>query len=402
MALLAPADALSRILAAAFPLRDIEQVPLAEADGRTLAHNLPALRTQPPFPASAMDGYAVRAVDLAPGQALAVVDRSTAGHPATRTVRQGEAIRIFTGAAVPEGADTILIQENTRAASDISVTPAQTERPGRHIRKAGVDFAQGDVLLREGLRLAPRHLGLAASMGHAMLPVRRRPRVAIISTGDELVLPGSLPGPAQIVSSNASALAGLVREAGGEAIDLGIAPDDPQATEDAIRRAAAQADIVVTSGGASVGDHDLVQAALTRSGFRIDFWKVAIRPGKPLMFGSATDRLAVGLPGNPVSGFVCALLFLQPLIRRMLGQSGDISPSREPARLGRDLPPNDLREEYMRAALTRGPGGGWIATPLPDQDSSLQRVLAEADGLVIRPADAPAAKAGDACLIIRF
>ncbi len=311
MALTPPREALRRMLEAVPAPTRVETVPLAEADGRTLAEDLKALRTQPPFAASAMDGYAVRAADLASGAPLRVVGLSAAGRPFAGRIGPGEAARILTGAALPEGADTILMQENATRDGD-AVTPLQPEPAGRFVRAAGLDFREGDLLLAAGLELAPRHLQLAASMGHARLPVRARPRVAILSTGDELVPPGVAPGPGQIVSSNAVALAAFCRRFGADAVDLGIIPDDPAATRRAVSQAADAADLIVTIGGASVGDHDHVQGALREAGFGIAFWKVAIRPGKPLMFGVRPGRLAVALPGNPVSSMVCALVFVGP------------------------------------------------------------------------------------------
>jgi molybdopterin molybdotransferase len=401
MALVPPRDALERMLAAVNAPTAIETAPLAEASGRTLARDLAALRTQPPFPASAMDGYAVRAADLAPGRPLRVIGEAAAGHPHGGAVGAGEAVRIFTGAPVPAGADTILIQENAERRG-AEILPLQTETPGRFVRPAGLDFRTGDMLLKAGQVIGPRHLQLAASMGHATLPVRVRPRVAVLSTGDELVPPGAEPGPGQIVSSNAMALTALCRRAGADAVDLGIVPDDADATAAAVARAAEGADLILTSGGASVGDHDFVQGALAAAGFTIGFWKVAVRPGKPLMLGQRGALLAIGLPGNPVSSMVCGLIFVLPVIRKLLGQPDPDMIAREPAILGRDLPANDLREEYMRARLSRDEGGRLVATPFASQDSSIQRLLAEAEALLIRAAHAPAAQAGDACEIIRL
>jgi molybdopterin molybdotransferase len=402
MSMTSPAEARRRILGAATPILDIEHLGLDACLGRTLASAVAALRTQPPFAASAMDGYAVRADDLAIGRALRVTGQSAAGHPFQSGVGPGEAVRIFTGAVVPDGADTILIQESATQRPDGTVMPTQTETKGRFVRRAGLDFCTGDILLDAGLVLDGRHLGLAASMGHVTLPVRRKPRIAILSTGDELVMPGTETGLGQIVSSNAIALSATARRAGAEPRDFGIVPDTLGATRDAITRASHDADILVTSGGASVGEHDFVQEALKGAGFSIAFWKVAVRPGKPLMLGVRGQTICIGLPGNPVSSMVCALLFMVPLIRHMLGQATADADSRELARLACALPANDMREEYMRASLSRGADGHWIATPFPVQDSSVQRLLAAADALLIRPAHAPAAAAGDACQFIRL
>lgn len=402
MALLPPTEALARILVATPVLADVEMVPLAAAHGRTLGRDLQAQRTQPPFTASAMDGYAVRAADLTPGIPLRVIGAAAAGQPCDGVVRVGEAVRIFTGAPLPEGADTILMQEHARMVADDQIVPTQVESAGRFVRAKGLDFSIGERLLKAGSLLTPARIGLAASMGHPVLPVRRKPRVAILSTGDELVAPGDTPGQAQIISSNATTLAALIDGAGGTAMDCGIVRDDLAETSDAISRAAQRADVVVISGGASVGDHDHVQASLVAAGFSLAFWKVAIRPGKPLMFGISGERLALGLPGNPASSFVCARLFLGAMIRQLLGQPEPGADGREPAILARDLPANDMREEYMRARLARDSEGRLVADPLTNQDSSLQRGLADAEALLIRPADVPAATKGEICQIIRL
>lgn len=400
MTLIPPSEALARVLAAVTRATEAETVPLAHADARTLAADVRALRTQPPFRASAMDGYAVRADDTGHGQPLRLIGEAAAGRPFHGAVGGGEAVRIFTGAPVPDGADAVLIQEDARAGAG-DVTPLIPVASGRHMRAAGIDFGAGDVLLRAGAVLHPRAIGLAASMGHAALPVRRRPRVAIISTGDELVRPGEPLGPAQIVSSNAVALSTLLARTGAEALDMGVVPDDPDLTRRAIE-ASAGCDLIVTCGGASVGAHDHVPAALTAAGYRIDVWKVALRPGKPFMMAASASGLAVGLPGNPVSSYVCALLFVAPLIRALLGQPDPGAHALEKAILGAPLPANDLREDYMRARLTIGADGRLVAWPLPVQDSSLQSVLAEADALLIRPAHAPAAMPGEICQVIRL
>lgn len=400
MSLIPPSEALARVLASVTRPTQTETVPLALADGRTLAADLLALRTQPPFNASAMDGYALRAADAAGGSPLRIIGESAAGRPFEGVLGEREAVRIFTGAPVPEGADAVLMQEDASVEAG-RVRPTAALASGRHIRAAGIDFRTGDALLRAGTVLTPRAIGLAASMGHAALPVRRRPRVAVISTGDELAQPGEQLGPAQIVSSNAVALAALLARAGAEAIDRGVVPDNPALTRRAIE-AAAGCDLIVTCGGASVGAHDHVPAALKAAGYRIDVWKVALRPGKPFMMAASASGLAVGLPGNPVSSYVCALLFVVPLVRALLGQPDPGARALEPAVLGASLPANDLREDYMRARLTMGADGRTVAWALPVQDSSLQSVLAAADALLIRPAHAPAASPGEICQIIRL
>ncbi|SFL28452.1 gephyrin-like molybdotransferase Glp [Methylorubrum salsuginis] len=403
MSLLPVADALANILAAIPGPVEAESIPVARAAGRTLAADLAALRTQPPFPASAMDGYAVRAADVAQVPAtLRLVGTSAAGHGYSERVGPGEAVRIFTGAPVPEGADAILIQENAETEGD-TVTAREPVAAGRFLRRAGLDFAKGETLLRAGETLDARRLALAAAAGHAVLPMRRRPRVAVIATGDELVRPGETPAWDQIVASNGLALAALATEAGAEAIDLGIVADDLAALRDAIARArAAGADLVVTLGGASVGDHDLVQAALREEGLELGFWRVALRPGKPLMFGRLGPMTVIGLPGNPVSSIVCGLLFVVPAIRALLGDPRAGQDRTEPAVLGRDMPENDQRQDYLRARIETAPDRLPVAHPENRQDSSMLSVLGSSEALLVRAPHAPAAKAGDPCRIIRL
>jgi molybdopterin molybdotransferase len=399
--MIAPSEALAKLLAAAEPVAERDIVKLADAAGRTLAADVFATRDQPPFPASAMDGYAVRADDLVSENALRIVGRSLAGTAFVGTIGRGEAVRIFTGGPIPSGADTILIQENARLIDEDRVMPLQHEPVGRFVRPAGLDFHRGDCLLQSGLILEPRHLGLAASAGCATVEVARRPVVALLATGDELVMPGEAPGASQIFLSNSFHVAALVRKAGCVVSDLGIVPDDREQTRLAIERAAADSDVIVTTGGASVGDHDHVHAALGDAGFAITFWRIALRPGKPFMVGQRGRTLLLGLPGNPVSSAVCAILFLLPLLRRMLGQPST-GPVRQVARTGTALPANDAREEYMRCTLTEASDGAMIATPFQNQDSSLQRVFAAADALLVRPAHAAAVRAGEPCEIIRL
>lgn len=401
MSLLPVDEAIARIIASITPLAE-EPVSLDEALGRTLAAPLAATRTQPPFPASAMDGYAVRAVDTenAPAE-LKIIGVAAAGHGFEGTVGRGQAVGLSTGAPMPDGADAVLIKENAETPEDDTVIAREPATAGRHIRQPGLDFRQGEVLLAAGRRFGAREIALAAAMNHATVPVRRRPKVAIISTGDELVRPGRVPGPDQIVASNDLGLAAFVRLCGGEPHDLGIVIDDQEAIGEAVDAALAiPADILVTLGGASVGDHDLVQAALLDKGMTLDFWRIAMRPGKPLMFGRFHRTLVLGLPGNPVSSIVCALLFLRPLIAALLG-AVQIDPS-EPALLGSDLRENDNRQDYLRASLAPGDFGLPTATALSTQDSSGLSVLARADCLIIRPPHAPLAKAGDPCRIIRL
>jgi len=372
-------------------------VPLAEGWGRVLAAPVAARLTQPPADVSAMDGYALRAVDGAVGAALRVIGTAPAGHPFTGRVGPGEAVRIFTGGVVPEGADTILLQEDA-VAGDGSVTPTEAPRPARHIRRAGLDFAAGDVLVDSGRRLTAREIGLAAAANHPWLSVHRRPRVAILATGDEIVLPGDPLPPGGIVSSNAHALAALARAAGAEALVLPIAVDDREAIA-AAAESAAGCDLLVTTGGASVGEHDLVQAALAPLGFTLDFWKIALRPGKPLIFGHFRGMPMLGLPGNPVSALVCSVLFLIPALRRLGGLPAAPIETR-PALLGCDLPANDHRQDYMRAAFSHDAEGRITATPFTVQDSSMLRFLALSGGLVVRAPHAPAAPAGSAVQVV--
>jgi molybdopterin molybdotransferase len=395
------ADALSAVLAGAEPLPE-EMVALDAAHHRVLARDVAALRTQPPQAMSAMDGYAVRAADASRAAAwLKVIGEVAAGRPFERAVGKGEAVRIFTGGVIPDGADAVVIQEDTIIEGG-GITITEAVIPGRHIRPAGVDFRRGDVLLAAGSRLTDRDLSLAAGMNCPQLPVRRRPKVAILATGDELVMPGETPGPGQIVYSNGYALRALAREEGAQTIDLGIAADTLEATTDGIRRAHDHgADILVTTGGASVGDHDLVKRSLDAEGVAMAFWRIAMRPGKPMMHGRLGGMRVIGLPGNPVSSYVCGFLFLVPLIRKLSGRSV-VGHRLETALLGRDVAANDLREDYLRARLEARGDGSLIATPVDHQDSSLLGNLAAARALVIRAPFAPAAAAGAVCDILRL
>jgi len=401
VALMPVSDALAAVLAGAEPLPE-QMVSLDEAYHRVLAHDLAARRTQPPQAMSAMDGYAVRAVDAAAVDSrLTVVGEVAAGRPFAGTVGAGEAVRIFTGGVIPDGADAVVIQEDT-IADGKSVTIKEAAIAGRHIRPAGVDFREGDVLLRKGTRLTDRDLALAAGMNHPHLAVYRRPKVAILATGDELVMPGSTPGHGQIVYSNGYALHALARSEGAETIDLGVAADTLAATSAGIRRARESgADILITTGGASVGDHDLVQQALRDEGISMAFWKIAMRPGKPMMNGRLGAMGVIGLPGNPVSSYVCAFLFMVPLIRALSGRSV-IHHRRERAVLGRDLGANDQREDYLRARLELRDDGTLVAVPVSHQDSSLLANLAAAQVLLVRPPFAPKAEAGSPCEVLRL
>jgi molybdopterin molybdotransferase len=401
VALMPVADALAAVLAGAEPLPE-EMVALDAAYHRVLARDLAALRTQPPNAMSAMDGYAVRAADAGQiGARLKVIGEVAAGRPFETRLGAGEAVRIFTGGVIPEGADAVVIQEDTAVEGDrIAISEAAV--PGRHIRPAGIDFRKGEVLLAGATRLSDRDLSLAASMNYPELAVRRRPRVALLATGDELVMPGTTPGPGQIVYSNGYALRALARAEGAETIDLGIAADTVESTTAGIRRARdSGADILITTGGASVGDHDLVKRSLEAEGVAMAFWRIAMRPGKPMMHGRLGAMRVIGLPGNPVSSYVCSVLFLVPLIRALSGRTG-IHHVPETALLGRDLAANDLREDYLRARLAVREDGALIATPVNRQDSSLLANLALSQALVIRAPFAPAAAAGSSCSILRL
>jgi molybdopterin molybdotransferase len=400
MALMPVADALKAVLEGATALGE-ERVALDDACGRVLSQDVKALRTQPPDDMSAMDGYAVRAADATLAAKLKVIGEVAAGRPFERAVRAGEAVRIFTGGVIPDGADAIVIQEDTTRDGDV-VAINEAASAGRHIRRAGIDFRQDDVLLKRSHRLLDRDLALAAAMNHPLLPVYRRPNVALLATGDELVMPGTTPGPGQIVYSNGFALRALARHEGAEILDLGIARDTLDDTSAAIRRAIdASADILVTTGGASVGEHDLVQEALVREGVEMGFWKIAMRPGKPMMHGRRGSLRVLGLPGNPVSSYVCAILFLAPLIRSLTGRV-DVAWPLHDAVLGREVAANDLREDYLRASLTERPDGPPVATPVNHQDSSLLANLTRADALIIRPPHAPAASAGASCKVLKL
>jgi molybdopterin molybdotransferase len=392
MAMIPVAEAQQRLIAMIAPL-GAEQVPVSEALGRVLAEDVVARRTQPPWAVSAMDGYAVRAADVAtvPAQ-LTVVGAVPAGQAYPHAVKPGEAVRIFTGAPVPEGADCIVIQEDTERRGDL-VEVREGAPKGRYIRPAGLDFREGEVGLEAGRKLSTADVGFAAAMNRPWLLVHRRPRVAILPTGDEVVMPGDPVGPNQIVSSNGIALAALVTSCGGVPVHLAIAPDDNSALQ-RIAAGAAGADLLLTTGGASVGDHDLVRGALGAAGLTLDFWTVAMRPGKPLMVGRYRDTPMIGLPGNPVSTLVCGLLFAKPALDRMSGLA-EVFPTPMHARLKVPLAENDQRQDYLRATLAHAPDGTLEAEPFQKQDSSMISLLARADCLVVRAPHAPAARVGD-------
>jgi molybdopterin molybdotransferase len=383
-------DARARILEALRPTA-AETVALAEAWNRTLAQPVLARLTQPPADVSAMDGYAVRAADAALGDRLAVTGAAPAGHPFGGHVGVGEAVRIFTGGFVPPGADAILLQEDAEEAGGV-VTVREAVAPGRWIRRRGLDFTAGETLLAAGRRLTARDIGLAAAANHPWLVVHRRPRIGILATGDEIALPGEAIPPGGIVSSNAHALAALVRSGGGDPLVLPIVADD----RDAIAAAAAASrgcDMLVTTGGASVGEHDLIQAALGRDGFALDFWKIAMRPGKPLIWGRLGATPVLGLPGNPVSALVCGVQFLLPALAVLSGLPAAAPPTIL-VRAGAGLAANDRRFDHLRATLGTDSAGHVTATPFPQQDSSMLANLARAEALILRPPLAPALPEG--------
>ena len=393
-------EALGRILAGLADRTPLaaEDILLSDGLGRVLAEDIRARVTQPPTAMSAMDGWAVRAADVAAVPAtLRRIGAVPAGAHYDGMVGPGETVRIFTGAPVPRGADTIVIQEDADQDGD-RVVVREGAPKGTYVRPAGLDFVAGAVGLTAGRRLTARDIGLAAAMNHPWLRVRRRPRVAILATGDEIVRPGDPIGPNQIVSSNALALSALIKSVGGDPIMLGIAPDESAA----LRRMAAGAqgaDLLVTTGGASVGEHDLVRSGLAPDGLALDFWSIAMRPGKPLMFGRLGSVPLLGLPGNPVSSLVCGMVFLKPALEALLG----LAPAqelRQTARLATDLKANDRRQDYLRARLHVDEDEVRQVIPFPKQDSSMLSPLAQADCLVVRPPFAPAARAGTPVEII--
>lgn len=395
--MLLPVDeALSRVLANAPKTAHVD-LPLLEADGHTLAKDIQSTRSQPPFAASSMDGYAVRHEELALNKDIDIIGEAAAGHRFEGSLKIGSAVRIFTGAPMPNGADTILIQENAERVGD-TMRPKAIPTKGAYVRPAGMDFHEAEELLKAGTLLDFRSISLAAAMNHPTLPVHKKPLVGIISNGDELVLPGDKPNEDQIIASNAFGLASLVRAAGGEPLDLGITKDTTSSIVQAFDRAhKAKCDILVTLGGASVGDHDLIKPALEEKDIKLDFWKIAMRPGKPFMFGTWDEMRILGMPGNPVSSLVCSLLFLRPLI--LLLQGRNPAYSLEKAVVGTPIPENSARPAYLRAHAVKD-NGQWVVDTFADQDSSLLSVLAKANCLVLREAQQPAANKGEDCTIM--
>lgn len=383
--------ALERVLAGCRPVA-AEMVSLPAALGRVLAQDVAARVAHPPLDVSSMDGYAVRAADTETIPAeLKIIGQSAAGHPFDGVVGPGQAVRIFTGAALPAGADGVIMQEETEREGGM-VRLLEAVKPNQFIRPRGLDFMPGQVGLTAGSVMGPRQIALAAAMNVPWLSVRRRPRIAVLSTGDEIAMPGEPMGPAQLASSNGPGIAALITVLGGEAVQLGIARDSHDSLS-AMVAAASGCDLLVTSGGASVGDYDLVQDVLVEHGMKLDFWKIAMRPGKPLMFGALRNVPVLGLPGNPVAAMMCAYIFLVPMLRALLGLSGGLPVVS--AVLAADMRTNDARQDYVRADLRRTADGTLHATPLPRQDSAVVSGLAAATGLIIRPPHAPAATAGE-------
>lgn len=385
-------EAQARVLEAARST-GIELLMLADAHGRTLAEPIIARRTQPPADMSAMDGYAVRASDAASVHSeLKVIGESPAGKPFTGQINEGQAVRIFTGGEVPACADAIVLQEDVDRDGDI-VRLNEAAELGRHIRRAGLDFRSGETTIPTGTIMTPGQLSLAAGMNVVWVRAARRPRVAILATGDEIKLPGDELGPGQIIGSSGVGIAAYVRDCGGEPMMLDVAKDNEGALIAAARQAAG-CDILVTLGGASVGDHDLVQSALAKEGLDVDFWRIAMRPGKPLMFGALGSQMVLGLPGNPVSTMVCAHLFLGPAIRQMLGRD-ETDPPATYAHLKAPMSANDRRQDYVRARMTAEQEHGFAVEPFHVQDSSMMSVYAAANALIVRPPHAAAAEIGD-------
>ncbi len=396
MPLLPVAEARARILKGAKPIGK-EWVALDAACARVLAESVKAKRDQPPFPASAMDGYAIRHEDAQSLPAtLTIIGTSAAGHGFKSQLRPNSAVRILTGAPVPMGADTVVIQENTER-QGTSLLVLHPTLKGKNIRRAGLDFSKGDELISAGAKLTPRDIGLLAAANAATIKVFKRPRVVLFTTGDELVLPGQRPRVDQIVSSNSHAMSAMVQQFGAEVVNLGIVKDSLKDTIKAVKKGLG-ADVLLTTGGASVGDHDYVQEAFKACGIKIDFWKIALRPGKPFMYGRKAKTHVMGLPGNPVSALVTARIFLKPLLDIFMGL-----PATELATtaiLKGTLEANDQRQDYMRATLSIAADGTRFVSPFSTQDSSMQRTLQSSQALIVRVPNAPAARNGDAVSVL--
>lgn len=390
MSLLPIVEAQARLFALATPVA-IETVPLLAAHGRWATEDVRAQRTQPAHDLSAMDGYAIRAPDL-PGP-WTMIGESAAGRPFAGRVGVGETVRIFTGAALPDGADTVMVQEEVEATgATIRLVGEGPRQAGRNVRRRGLDFTEGDRLIAGGERITPARLAVAATGGVGAISVRRRIRVAICATGDELVAPGTQRTPGELPESNRAMLAAMLADLPVDLVDLGILPDELRTLRDAFSMV--DADLLVTTGGASVGDHDLVRPAIEAAGGRIDFWRIALRPGKPMMAGRLGAATLLGLPGNPVSAFVTAMLFVRPMIAHLAG-AADPLPRATSVLLGEDLPANGPRTDYLRAELRDG-----RAYASTIQDSSMLLTLARSHCLVVRPAGAPPARTGDSAQVL--
>lgn len=393
-------EALDKILGDLKPV-DTEIVSISEADGRVLAEDIIARRTQPPSDVSSMDGYAVKYSDdtVSGPKRYRVIGESPAGGAFAGQVNNGEAVRIFTGAALPDGADSIIIQEDVSVQDQVIETASQPAK-GTYVRPAGLDFSEGEIGIRAGRRLTSRDIGFAAAMDHPWVTVRRKPRIALLATGDELVRPGEPVGDNQIISSNSLLVGAMVKAAGGTAIDLGIAKDN----EDSLRAMAGSigsADMLVTLGGASVGDHDLVQSVLGKHGLEIDFWRIAMRPGKPLMFGQIKDIPMIGMPGNPVSSMVCSYIFLIPALARLCGLA-DARPTISKGILANDLGANDQRQDYLRARITSRDADMPEVNAFGKQDSSMLSSLAASDCFIVRAPFDPARRKGETVDILKL
>ena len=399
--LLAVDEARERIIGGLAPMTS-ESLPLSDTMGRVLASDVSARLSLPPAAVSAMDGYAVRGGDCsAVGTTLRRIGESAAGRPWDGSVEAGTAVRIFTGAVVPQGADTIILQEDVSAESEddgARITISEVPKHGQFIRPAGLDVSKGDLILHAGTVMSARLIALAVSAGHSEISVWRRPHVGILSTGDELVRPGEIPGAGQIISSNATYLSAFVEACGGIPVDLGIARDRPGEMLACVRAAPAHLDLVITTGGASVGTHDHIVSDLNSAGTELGFWKIAMRPGKPLIHGKIDDIPLLGLPGNPVSSAVCANIFLRPAVARLSG--ADHQPQMIEARLGIDLAENDRRQDYLRSVLAYDGNGRPVVTPAKKQDSSMISVYAGANALVVRPPFDPPKTAGDSVMVM--
>lgn len=394
---LMPVEQALEIISQNFSRLEKETIPLADALGRTAAGDHFAAITQPPFDASAMDGYALRAEDVITCPTdLTVIGEVPAGKSYDGEILPETAVRIFTGGPVPKGADTVIMQENTERLSEETVRIVIGAEMGRNIRPAGNDFSEGQRLVDAGTVLTSRHIGMMAAANISAVEVTRKPRIALLSTGDELVNVGDSVGPNQIISSNNLLLSTLIMENGGDPIDLGIARDNAASLEEkiALLKATDNVDLFITIGGASVGDHDLVQKILGQHGLKVNFWKIAIRPGKPMIFGEFNHGPMIGLPGNPASAYVCAINFMLPALHIMLGRE-TIGAPKSVATLAHDLAENATRQDYMRAHYVENANGTKVVTATPRQDSAKLSTLAHANCLLVRPPHAPKATKGE-------